>query len=202
MFQNSNPVIFANYKINSTICLRISTFLNFLGKLDKVIRKLNYIIALLLFSLFYKLGAQQYFFKNYSVESGLPFVQVSCMYQQKNGYLWSGGYGGLCRFDGKKFLNFNPKNGLIDHNVNAIAEDDSNAVFVGTKKGLSIIKNSKIFNYDSKNGLLNTYVNALGKGSHQSVYIGTNKGLYIYSKRTIKAVKKFESYKINCIYIV
>jgi ligand-binding sensor domain-containing protein len=200
LFQNSNPVIFANYKINSTICLRISTFLNFLGKLDKVIRKLNYIIALLLFSLFYKLGAQQYFFKNYSVESGLPFVQVSCMYQQKNGYLWSGGYGGLCRFDGKKFLNFNPKNGLIDHNVNAIAEDDSNAVFVGTKKGLSIIKNSKIFNYNSKNGLLNTYVNALGKGSHQSVYIGTNKGLYIYSKRTIKAVKKFESYKINCIY--
>src|SRR5207342_169928 len=26
-------------------------------------------------------GAQQYFFRNYSVESGLPFVQVFCMYQ-------------------------------------------------------------------------------------------------------------------------
>ena len=67
------------------------------------------------------------------------------MFQQKNGYLWSGGYGGLCRFDGKIFLIFNPKNGLIDHNVNAITEDDSGAVFVGTNKGLSIIKNKLMY---------------------------------------------------------
>jgi ligand-binding sensor domain-containing protein len=146
------------------------------------------------------LEAQQYFFKNYSVESGLPFVQVSCMHQQKNGYLWSGGYGGLCRFDGKNFLIFNPKNGLVDHNVNSISEDDSGAVFVGTNKGLSIIKNSKIYNYKKDNGLLNPYINTICKGSHQSMYIGTNKGLYIFSKQAIKPVQKFELYKINCIY--
>jgi ligand-binding sensor domain-containing protein len=153
-----------------------------------------------LFFVFLKLEAQQYFFKNYSVESGLPFVQVSCLYQQTNGYLWSGGYGGLCRFDGKKFLIYNPKNGLIDHNVNAIAEDDEGSVFIGTNKGLSIINNSKIFNYKKEDGLLNPYVIALCKGYHHSMYIGTNKGLYIFSDGKVKPVKQLESYKINCIF--
>ncbi|MDO9000929.1 MAG: two-component regulator propeller domain-containing protein [Bacteroidota bacterium] len=149
---------------------------------------------------FNKAKAQQYFFKNYSVESGLPFVQVSCMYQQTNGYLWSGGYGGLCRFDGKNFLIFSPKNGLIDHNVNAIAEDDSGSVFVGTNKGLSVIKNSKIYNYGKKNEFLNPFITSICKGSHNSMYLGTNKGLLIFKENEIKSVKRFNDFKINCLY--
>src|SRR3954468_15114057 len=93
------------------------------------------------------LPAQQYFFKNYSVESGLPFIQVSCMYQDTNGYLWSGGYGGLSRFDGKVFTNYNRKNGLLDHNVNAICVDGEGSIFAGTNKGLSVLKKGKFTNY-------------------------------------------------------
>ena len=147
------------------------------------------------------MDAQQYFFKNYSVESGLPFVQVSYMYQQKNGYLWSGGYGGLCRFDGKSFQIFNPKIGLIDHNVNAIAEDDSSSIFVGTNKGLSIIKNNAIKNYSKKDGLTNPYITSLCKGYHHSMYLGSIKGLFIFSNGKIKRVKKLENDKINCMYV-
>jgi ligand-binding sensor domain-containing protein len=144
--------------------------------------------------------AQQYFFKNYSVESGLPFVQVSCMFQQKNGYLWSGGYGGVCRFDGKSFFIINPKKGLIDHNVNAIAEDATGAVFVGTNKGLSVIKSNKIYNYKKESGLTNPYITSLCNGYHHSMYLGTKKGLFIFSNGKVKAVKQLENYKINCIY--
>src|SRR3954466_15410900 len=93
--------------------------------------------------------SQQYYFKNYSTESGLPFVQVFCTYQDNKGYLWSGGYGGLSRFDGKQFLNFSQKNGLINHYVNAICEDDSGKLYVGTEKGLSILKDEKVIrNYE------------------------------------------------------
>ncbi|MBA2611042.1 MAG: histidine kinase [Bacteroidetes bacterium] len=166
----------------------------------KIIKKIKYIVVIILLSFFCKLEAQQYFFKNYSVESGLPFVQVSCMFQQKNGYLWSGGYGGLCRFDGKSFFVINPKKGLIDHNVNAIAEDEMGAVFVGTNKGLSIIQNSKIYNFKKESGLSNPYITSLCNGYHHSMYLGTKKGLFIFSNGKVKAVKQFEKYKINCIY--
>ncbi|MEO6302511.1 MAG: two-component regulator propeller domain-containing protein [Bacteroidia bacterium] len=122
------------------------------------------------------------------------------MFQQKNGYLWSGGYGGLCRFDGKNYLIINPKKGLIDHNVNAIAEDDKGMIFVGTNKGLSTIKDQKIYNYKKENGLLNTYITSLCNGYHHSMYIGTKKGLFIFSNGKIKTVKQLEPFKINCIY--
>lgn len=166
----------------------------------KNIRRIRYILVVVFISAFLSTEAQQYFFKNYSVESGLPFVQVSCMFQQKNGYLWSGGYGGVCRFDGKYFVTFNPKKGLIDHNVNAIAEDDDGAVFVGTNKGFSVINGNEISNFTKENGLLNPYVTALCNGHDRSMYIGTRKGLYIFSANKIKPVKEFEQFKINCIY--
>ncbi len=165
-----------------------------------IIKKISAIIVVLLCSVFFKTQAQQYFFKNYSAESGLPFVQVPCMFQQKNGYLWSGGYGGLCRFDGRNFLIINPKKGLVDHNVNAIAEDEKGSVFVGTNKGLSIIKDSKIYNYKKENGLLNPYITSLANGYHHSMYIGTKKGLFIFTQGKIKPVSQFATFKINCIY--
>ncbi|MBX3163121.1 MAG: histidine kinase [Bacteroidetes bacterium] len=158
-------------------------------------------IIVLFFILFVsETKAQQYFFKNYSVENGLPFVQVSCMYQDKNGYLWSGGYGGLSRFDGKEFLNFNRKNGLINQNVNAICEDDAQNIYVGTNKGLSVLSGQKFSNYGKEQGLQSPLVTALCKCYSNSVYVGTTKGLYVFKDKKISPVQKFQDYKITCLY--
>jgi ligand-binding sensor domain-containing protein len=126
-------------------------------------------------------------------------VQVSTLYQDSKGYLWSGGYGGLSRFDGKTFLNFNKKKGLIDHNVNAICESDSGDIFVGTNKGLSVLKKNKIINYTGASGL-NSQIISLCKGHHHSMYIGSAHGLFMFSNNKIKTVSKLNNYKINCLY--
>jgi ligand-binding sensor domain-containing protein len=120
------------------------------------------------------------------------------MYQDRDGYLWSGGYGGLTRFDGKVFVNYSPKNGLIDHNVSAIIQDSSGLMFIGTGRGLSIISKKKIFNYSlgSKREPLN--ITCFCR-SQNKIYIGTLKGLFIYSKGKIDAVSQFPAYKINCM---
>jgi ligand-binding sensor domain-containing protein len=144
--------------------------------------------------------AQQYFFKNFSVESGLPFVQVSCMYQDENGYLWSGGHGGLSRFDGKAFVNFNRKNGLVDHNVSAICTDSAGNVFVGTNKGLSILSGKKFTNITDFSGLANPSITSFCKGYHHSIYIGTTKGLFMYREGKVKKVKKLEKYQVNFLF--
>jgi ligand-binding sensor domain-containing protein len=125
---------------------------------------------------------------------------VACMYQSSNGYLWSGGFGGLSRFDGKIFSNYNVKNGLIDHNVNVICEDDKGAIFVGTNKGVSVLRGKKFFNYTKQEGLAIPFVTSFCKGYHHSVYIGTVKGLYMFKDEEIKHVKKLEGYKINCLF--
>ena len=145
-------------------------------------------------------SAQQYFFKNYSVESGLPFVQVSCTYQDSNGYLWIGGFGGLSRFDGKQFLNYNRKNGLIDHNVNAISADNDGRLFVGTNNGLSVFNGHTFTNYTKQDGLESPRITSFCKGHHHAIYIGTSNGLYMFRNDKISHVKKLDNYKINYLF--
>ncbi len=122
------------------------------------------------------------------------------MYQDKDGYLWSGGFGGLTRFDGITFTNYNPKNGLIDHNVSAISQDDEGKIFVGTSKGLSVLVKTKILNFGKKEGLTNLNITSVCKGEEGNMYIGTTKGLYSFSENKITEVKKLVDNNINCIY--
>lgn len=146
-----------------------------------------------------QLSAQQYFFKNYSVENGLPFVQVSCMYQDANGYLWSGGYGGLSRFDGKVFTNYNRKNGLIDHSVYTIFEGSKGDIFAGTNKGLSLLRGGKFINFPSFNDVAGPSVTSFCRNNNGVIYIGTNKGLFTFSNDKVRPVKELEGYRISCL---
>lgn len=156
------------------------------------------LIAFLSVSSFVK--SQQFYFKNYSVESGLPFVQVYCMYQDSKGYLWSGGYGGLSCFDGKEFINYSPKNGLINHYVNAICEDDSGTIYAGTVEGLSLLRNKKILhNYSTKNGLTDNTIFALCYLKGKGVFIGTSKGLYCLKGGKFSLLNEFKNETIKSL---
>lgn len=143
--------------------------------------------------------AQQFFFKNYSVESGLPFIQVYSMYQDSSGYLWTGGYGGLSRFDGKTFMNYNRKNGLVDHSVNAISGDAFGNIYIGTNKGLNILKNGRFETFEKFEGKLYPTVTSFCKGYHHSMYIGTTDGMYMHRDNKIVPLGKLKHYRINTL---
>lgn len=144
-------------------------------------------------------SAQQYNFKNYSAEHGLPFVQVFCMLQDHKGYLWSGGYGGLSRFDGKQFLNYSQKNGLINHYVNAICEGDSGIIYVGTAEGLSIVKDKIITNKNTKNGLQENNITCVCFVKNDGLYIGSKKGLCKFNGKSFSSIKEFDNLEVKCL---
>lgn len=147
----------------------------------------------------FKNFAQQYNFKNYSVENGLPYVQIFAMYQDSKGYLWSGGYGGLSKFNGKTFYNYSPKNGLANHFVNAITGDKNGQIIVGTIDGLSIIRNSTIKNYSTKDGLPSNFITSLSIDKSGILWIGTNKGLCYYNGKTFSIAPAFSQQNISCL---
>src|ERR1041385_3221364 len=97
--------------------------------------------------------SQSYNFKNYSAEQGLPYVQVYAIFQDSKGNLWTGGYGGLSKFDGKNFTNYSPKSGLANHWVTSITEDAQGNIWTGTASGLSKFDGRKFSTYTTKDGL-------------------------------------------------
>ncbi len=125
--------------------------------------------------------AQSLNFRNYSVDDGLPFVQVFTIFQDSKGYLWSGGYGGLSRFDGRTFTNFSPSNGgLPNHWVTSITEDSRGDLWVGTIEGASRYSEGVFTNYSEKDGLPSEYVNCLLRDERDMLWFGTAKGLCRY----------------------
>ncbi|MDQ3109830.1 MAG: histidine kinase [Bacteroidota bacterium] len=136
-------------------------------------------VATLFFLLTFSFSAraQSFNFRNYSVDDGLPFVQVYTIYQDSKGYLWSGGYGGLSRFDGKTFTNFSPRNGLPNYWVTSIMEDIRGDLWVGTIKGASRYKDGEFENFTVKDGLPGNYVNCLLRDERDVLWVGTANGV-------------------------
>ncbi len=131
--------------------------------------------------------SQSYFFRNYSVDNGLPFVQVSAIYQDSKGNLWTGGYGGLSKFDGT-FKNYGPKNGLIHHSVTCITEDKQGSIWIGTIKGISRLEKGKFTSYTTKEGLSDNNIRACLTDREGNEWFATGNGLTKYNGRRFEII--------------
>src|SRR6056297_1289784 len=84
------------------------------------------------------LKAQNYSFREYSLNDGLPQATIYCMIQDSRGYLWLGtDGGGLCRFDGKTFETYKHEDGLSGNVIRSLFEDEQGNIWIGTDKGLT-----------------------------------------------------------------
>ena len=141
------------------------------------------------------------YFRNYSVENGLPFIQTNTIFQDSKGYLWIGGYGGLSKFDGNIFQNFSPKNGLINYSVTTISEDYKGRIWIGTIKGISCYDGNKFTNYNKENsikiGLENETINKI-ICNNEKIWIATKKGLYYFIENKFYKIENLD-FKINTL---
>ncbi|HLM99790.1 MAG TPA: ATP-binding protein [Bryobacteraceae bacterium] len=79
--------------------------------------------------------AQRYSFKYYSHEQGLEDLTVSCLFQDRTGFLWLGTMNGLFRYDGERFQSMG---GLPSTRIIAVTETPSGQLLVATREGLVI----------------------------------------------------------------
>ena len=147
--------------------------------------------------------AQSTFFRNYSVEDGLPFINVSAVFQDSKGNLWSGGYGGLSKFDGVSFINFSTKDGLLNHFVKTICEDDQKNLWIGTINGINKYDGKIFTGYSTKNGMINNSITASLKDKKGNIWFGTENGISKLSDGTFINFSKKDGLVgnyIKCIY--
>lgn len=122
---------------------------------------LNIILSLILSGFFFfsnNLFAQQYNFINYSSDQGLAQSQVTSIIQDKKGYLWFTTFGGVSKFDGKKFKNYSKENGLINNQLFTEFIDSKNRIWFGGLGGFSFYENGKFTSLKLKKELNNLNV--------------------------------------------
>lgn len=72
----------------------------------------------------------------FGVEEGLPQASVVALEQDLDGYLWLGTFGGLARFDGRRFAVFGYADGVGSPRITALSLDrDSGELWIGTQYG-------------------------------------------------------------------
>lgn len=59
-------------------------------------------LAMLLLCVSLSAGAEQYYFKHFDTDDGLPSNTVLCMTEDCYGFMWFGTKDGACRYDGKR----------------------------------------------------------------------------------------------------
>jgi signal transduction histidine kinase/ligand-binding sensor domain-containing protein/CheY-like chemotaxis protein len=122
-------------------------------------------------------------FKNLLTESGLTNKSVVCIFQDNEGFLWFGTYGGLFRYDGRNFKLFQPvkddTNSLINNHVRSICQDKSGMIIIGTVGGISIYspETEKFRNFyhnpNDINSLSNNTVYKVLLDKSQTIWVGT-----------------------------
>jgi ligand-binding sensor domain-containing protein len=55
--------------------------------------------------------------------------------EDSSGNIWLSNWSGVCRFDGKSFVNFSIKNGLCNGNITCIIEDKNHKIWFGSDDG-------------------------------------------------------------------
>ncbi len=116
------------------------------------------------------------------VEQGLPSSYILYSYQDKNGFLWMGTYGGgVVRYDGSHFTVFTKKEGLTSNVITSIIEDREGNFWFGTHDGgLNKYDGHTFRHYTEREGFINNEIKAITEDKKGRLWIGTESGCVKY----------------------
>lgn len=119
--------------------------------------------------------SQQYNFKRYSIEEGLPRSGVYSVIEDTRGFLWIATEGGgVSVFDGENFVTYTVGDGLGHNIIRCVFEDDQGNLWFGTQgKGVTKFDGQEFTNYDESSGLSNNVVRSIGQDNQGNLWLGT-----------------------------
>uniref|UniRef100_A0A486XN89 diguanylate cyclase n=1 Tax=Rheinheimera sp. BAL341 TaxID=1708203 RepID=A0A486XN89_9GAMM len=147
-----------------------------------------YIASLLFGAQAMVLTQDNYLYRVWSVEAGLPQISVTAIVQDAEGFLWLGTQNGLARFDGLQFEIFNTYN-TAEMSSNVISElyiDSDNRLWIGTANGLMRYQDGKFQRLDYAKPLQGE-ITGFSEMSDGRIYIGANR-LYLWQQDKLEQV--------------
>ncbi|MCU0236012.1 MAG: ATP-binding protein [Acidobacteria bacterium] len=114
--------------------------------------------------------------------SNIAQNSVLSLLQSRDGYIWTGTYEGLCRFDGRNFTVFDKSNTpeIQNNGMLVMAEGGDGALWIGTPNGLLCRRGGKFRNFTAADGLASDFILSLCPDGDGGLWIGTTRGLSRY----------------------
>lgn len=135
-------------------------------------------MAFLLLVAPFSMKAQNYQFKNYTVDNGLPSSEVYHVLQDEKGYVWFATDEGVSRFNGYQFKNYTNLEGLPDNTVLELYEDETGKIwFISISGKLSWFENDSIYHYPH-NAVFDTLLQGSDYHIKKSFYVDADMNLY------------------------
>ncbi|MEW6510733.1 MAG: two-component regulator propeller domain-containing protein [Bacteroidota bacterium] len=125
--------------------------------------------------------SQTYPFKLYTALDGLAQSSTSSIHQDSLGNMWFGAWGGITRYDGKRFWTYS--NSALK--VSSICEGPDRTIWLGTMSGITVVSGDEV-RLDSigvAGGVLpSDEVRALCRDKNGAMWVGTARGLVVLSR--------------------
>jgi diguanylate cyclase (GGDEF)-like protein len=103
-----------------------------------VARKMRLVFLAMLLLAAHAAPAQQFTFQQYNQQDGLANLALTCLFQDRAGFIWMCSENGLFRYDGIDFERFGEGQGLENSLIRSALEDSSGRIWVGTSNELYV----------------------------------------------------------------
>jgi len=122
----------------------------------------------------------------FAVADGLPQIEISCLFEDRRGYLWVGTTDGLARFDGRNFVTYGVSDGLPHPVIHDIVEGSDGALWIATGQGIARFdattrpegrppfRTFLLSGHEAFNNVLRLYRDSKGR-----IWAGSSTGLFV-----------------------
>ena len=154
-------------------------------------------IKLLIFILLYSYSSifaqyQDFRFEHITTENGLSKASVTCILQDKQGFMWIGTFNGLNRYDGYEFTvyryNQNDQHSISHNYISSMIQDHTGKLWIGTSDGLNSY-NRSMDNFEhyrhngSDSSIIDNQIEVIFEDRENHLWIGTrNGGLELFNR--------------------
>ncbi|WP_299822729.1 two-component regulator propeller domain-containing protein [uncultured Pontibacter sp.] len=132
-----------------------------------------------------QLAAQQYNFRNWTLEQGLPQSQVNDILQDHTGHLWIATRGGVSRFNGRQFHTYTTENGLSSNNATVLYQAKNRHIWIGSSdRGVVTYNGSSFRKYGAEAGITANTIYDITEDVTGRIWLATEAGLFYSSGST------------------